>query len=82
MAIPTGNQVKAARILIGMEQRQLAKQAGLNPATLSRMESSGSKTVRGHGSTIQAVIEALARNGVEIEEDAIRLKPKGRPRLP
>jgi transcriptional regulator with XRE-family HTH domain len=79
--LPTGRQIKAARILLGWEQRYLAKQAGLNPATLSRMESSGSKTVRGHGSSIQAVVEALARSGVEIEEDAIRFKPKGRPRL-
>jgi len=58
--------------------RQLAKQAGLNPATLSRMESSGGETVRGQGRTIQAVVDALERHGVEIVEDGPRLKPKGR----
>jgi hypothetical protein len=54
-----------------MEQRQLAKQAGVNPATLSRIESSGAKTVRGQGRTVQAVVDALARHGVEIDPMAV-----------
>jgi hypothetical protein len=32
------------------------------------------------GRTIQAVVEALERHGVEIVEDGIRLRPKAKPR--
>jgi transcriptional regulator with XRE-family HTH domain len=78
--LPTGRQIKAARILIGIEQRELAKQAGINASTLSRMESSGGKSVRGQGRTIQAVVDALQHNGVEIVEDGLRLKPKKKAR--
>jgi hypothetical protein len=42
------------------------------------MESAGAKTARGHGSTINAVVEALARCGVEISEDGIRLVQRKR----
>ena len=42
------------------------------------LESAGAKTARGHGSTIQAVVEALAREGVEIVDDGIRLVAKKR----
>ena len=76
--MPTGRHIKAARILLGIEQRQLAKQAGINPATLSRMENSGAEVVRGQGRSIQAVIDALDRNGVEIFADHLQLKPKKR----
>ena len=75
MSLPTGRQIKAARILLGIEQRQLAEQAGINPATLSRMENSDDNVVRGQGRSIQAVIDALDRNGVEIYADRLQLKP-------
>ena len=76
MSLPTGRHIKAARILLGIEQRQLAEQAGINPATLSRMENSDDNVVRGQGRSIQAVIDALDRNGVEIYADRLQLKPK------
>ena len=74
--LPTGNHLRAARVLLGIDQRQLAKEAKINVATLSRMESSGAKTVRGQGRSIEAVVTALDRHGVEIYPDRIQLKPK------
>ena len=74
--LPIGRQLKAARILAGLEQRQLAAKAGINPATLSRMENSGAKTVRGQGRSIQAVVDTLAAHGVEIEPYGLRMKTK------
>ena len=53
-----------------------ADEAGINAATLSRMENSGAKTVRGQGRSIQAVIDALAARGIEIEPDGLRMKPR------
>jgi hypothetical protein len=31
---------------------------------------------KGHGRSIQAVVDALATHGVEIEPDGLRMKPK------
>jgi transcriptional regulator with XRE-family HTH domain len=80
MRMPSGDQLKAARIFAGLEQAQLASEAKINASTLSRIESSGAKTVRGHPATIQRVLDALAANGIEMGDDWIRLtaKPKRR----
>jgi hypothetical protein len=40
------------------------------------MENSDDNVVRGQGRSIQAVIDALDRNGVEIYADRLQLKPK------
>jgi hypothetical protein len=64
--------------LAGLEQAELAKEAKINASTLSRMEGTGAKTVRGHAGNIQRVIDALARHGVEITDDAIRLIPRAK----
>jgi hypothetical protein len=45
-----------------------------------RMESSDLETARGTGRSLEAVVEALARAGVEIDGDTIRLLPKPKPR--
>jgi transcriptional regulator with XRE-family HTH domain len=73
--MPFGNQLKAARVLAGLEQTQLAKEAQINASTLSRMEGTGTKTVRGHAGNVQRVLDALASHGVEIT-DAVRIVPK------
>jgi hypothetical protein len=43
--------------------------AGINASTLSRMEGSGAKAVRGQGRSIESVVHALAKKGVEITAD-------------
>jgi predicted transcriptional regulator len=76
--MPTGREIAAARTLLGIGQRELAEKAGLNAATINRMEQSGHGPVRGQGRNIQAVLDALRKGGVEIDDLGIRLIKKGK----
>jgi hypothetical protein len=60
--------------LAGIEQRKVAAEAKLDPATLGRMEACGSKPVRGHAQNVERVIIALRKHGAEITEDGVRLR--------
>lgn len=61
----TSAQLKAARMLLGMDQRQLAEAAGLSLPTIQRMEASDGN-VRGTIDSLVKVIEALEQAGVEL----------------
>ncbi|MDH7452788.1 helix-turn-helix domain-containing protein [Luteimonas composti] len=61
----TAPQLKAARALLGIDQRQLAAMAGVSLPTIQRMEASDG-TVRGVIGTLTRVIEALEAAGVEL----------------
>lgn len=61
----TSQQMRAARALIGIDQRQLAEMAGLSLPTIQRMEASGGQ-VRGVVDTLVKVIRALEGGGVEL----------------
>lgn len=61
----TSAQVRAARALLGIDQRQLAELAGLSLPTIQRMEASDGQ-VRGIIDTLMKVIEALDEAGVEL----------------
>jgi len=66
----TSNQLKAARALLGIDQKTLAEMAGVSVPTIQRMEASGGN-VRGVVDSLVKVVEALEREGVElIGEDA------------
>jgi transcriptional regulator with XRE-family HTH domain len=78
--MPTGYQLRAARSLIGWQQRDLAKAAGLHPGVMNRMEKAGKNRVRGIIKNLEAVLDALERHGVEITEDGVRLVKKSEPR--
>jgi transcriptional regulator with XRE-family HTH domain len=78
MKIPSGNMVAAARHAAGLSQSQLARAAGVDASTVSRMETCGTEPVGGKVSNLHAVLEALRRHGVELEEDAIRIVKRGR----
>lgn len=58
-------QLRAARALLGLDQRSLAALAGVSLPTVQRMEAS-SGDVRGAISTLTKVIEALDAAGVEL----------------
>lgn len=73
MRLPTGHQLHAARCLAGLDQRTLAKRAGISNATLSRMEGCGKNAVTAKGSNIDRVLVALEKAGVEVTEDGVRL---------
>jgi predicted transcriptional regulator len=66
----TSAQMRAARALLGIDQRQLAAMASLSLPTIQRMEASDGR-VRGNIDTLMKIIEALEGAGVElIAEDA------------
>lgn len=65
MAI-SGNQIRAARALIGIEQKDLAEKAGVAVGTVRNMEAAGAKAVGGRTETLNAVVGALKALGVLI----------------
>ena len=58
-------QLRAARALIGIDQRRLAKLAGVSLPTVQRMEASAGN-VRGKIDTLTRIVEALDAAGVEL----------------
>ncbi len=67
----TAAQMRAARALVGMEQRALAAASGVSLPTIQRMEASNG-VVRGVIETLMKVMGALEAAGVEfINEGAI-----------
>ncbi len=60
----TAAQLRAARALLGMDQRSLAAAAGLSLPTIQRMEASQGGQVRGNLDSVVKVVEALERAGV------------------
>lgn len=61
----TSQQMRAARALLGIDQRQLAELAGVSLPTIQRMEASGGQ-VRSVVDTLVKVINALEAAGIEI----------------
>lgn len=57
--------MRAARALLGIDQRQLAQLAGLSAPTIQRMEASGGQ-VRGVVDTLVKVVNALESAGIEL----------------
>lgn len=63
MIIPA--QMRAARALLGIDQRTLAEMSGVSLPTIQRMESSEGN-VRGIVDTLTKVVEALNAAGIEL----------------
>lgn len=61
----TAAQLKAARALLGVDQRQLAEASGLSLPTIQRMEVSNG-TIRGNVDSLVKLIDALDALGVEV----------------
>jgi transcriptional regulator with XRE-family HTH domain len=61
----TPNQLRAARALLGIDQRTLAELAGVSLPTIQRMEASEGY-VRGVVDTLTKVVAALEGEGVEL----------------
>jgi len=73
----TASQLRAARALLGIDQRRLAELAGVSLPTIQRMEAS-SGTVRGVVGTLMKVVEALDAAGVELIGDGQPSQGQGR----
>ncbi|MBB3355277.1 transcriptional regulator with XRE-family HTH domain [Rhizobium sp. BK049] len=63
--LTTGNQLKAARILAEIEQKELAEKAGLNVNTIRNMESVGNRPIAGRAANVQVVQRVLEEEGIE-----------------
>lgn len=61
----TAAQLRAARALLGIDQRKLAEMAGVSLPTIQRMEASQGN-VRGVVETLTKIIEALDAAGIEL----------------
>ena len=67
----TAAQLRAARVLLGIDQRQLAELSGLSVPTIQRMEASETM-VRGNVDSLVKLITALEGAGIElIDEGAV-----------
>lgn len=64
----TSGQLRAARAMLGIDQRQLAVRARVSLPTIQRMEASDG-VVRGVVDTLMKVIDALEADGIELISD-------------
>jgi predicted transcriptional regulator len=69
--------MRAARALLGIDQRTLADMAGLSLPTIQRMEASAG-VVRGVVESLTRVVDALNQAGVELIGDNARSETGGR----
>jgi len=61
----TAAQLRAARALTGLDQRQIAELAGLSVPTIQRMEASDG-VIRGNVDSLMKLIAALDAVGIEL----------------
>ena len=73
----TGPQMRAARALLGIDQKELAELSGVSLPTIQRMEASDG-TVRGVIDTLTKVVEAFDRAGIELIGDNAVSREGGR----
>lgn len=73
----TSQQLRAARALLGIDQKELAALAGVSLPTIQRMETSGGQ-VRGVVDSLVRVISALERAGIELIGDNAPSQGMGR----
>ena len=80
----TASQLRAARALLGMDQRDLAEASGLSLPTIQRMEAS-EDVIRGQVESLMKLIAALETAGIELINQGavsdsggrgVRLKPR------
>lgn len=73
----TGPQMRAARSLLGIDQKTLAELSGLSVPTIQRMEAS-SGDVRGVVDSLTKVVAALEFAGVELIREGSASTASGR----
>ena len=73
----TSAQLRAARALVAMDQRDLAAASGLSLPTIQRMEASEG-VIRGNVDSLMKLIAALEAAGVELINDGAVSEKGGR----
>ena len=61
----TAAQLRAARALLGIDQRKLAERAGLSLPTIQRMEASDG-VIRGNVDSLTKLVSALGAAGIDL----------------
>jgi transcriptional regulator with XRE-family HTH domain len=64
----TAAQLRAARALLGIDQRELAKLSGLSLPTIQRMEASDG-VIRGNVDSLMKLVGALDSGGIDLISD-------------
>jgi len=73
----TAGQMRAARALLGLDQRALAERSGLSLPTIQRMEASDG-VIRGNVDSLMKLTGALTLAGVELIDDNVPSRGGGR----
>jgi transcriptional regulator with XRE-family HTH domain len=73
----TAAQLRAARALLGIDQRVLAEMSGLSTPTIQRMEASGG-VIRGNVDSLMKLIGALESAGLELIDQGAASPAGGR----
>ncbi|MDE1985112.1 MAG: helix-turn-helix transcriptional regulator [Alphaproteobacteria bacterium] len=73
----TASQLRAARALLGLDQRALAERAGLSHPTVQRMEASEG-VIRGNIDSLGKLVSALEAAGIELLGDGLASNGLGR----
>ena len=73
----TANQLRAARALLNIDQRQIAELAGLSVPTIQRMEASDG-VVRGNVDSLMKLVSALENAGIELINPGVLSSTGGR----
>ncbi len=64
----TAGQLRAARALLGLDQKALAERSGLSVPTIQRMEASEG-VIRGNVDSLMKLVSALDSGGIELISD-------------
>jgi len=73
----TAAQMRAARALLGLDQRALAERSGLSLPTIQRMEASDG-VIRGNVDSLMKLTGALSTAGIEFINDGAPSRGGGR----
>ncbi|MDE2061294.1 MAG: helix-turn-helix domain-containing protein [Bradyrhizobium sp.] len=73
----TAAQLRAARALLGIDQRELALRSSLSLPTIQRMEASDG-VIRGNVDSLMKLVEALSSSGIELIGDGATSTGGGR----
>jgi transcriptional regulator with XRE-family HTH domain len=73
----TAGQLRAARALLGIDQRELARRSGLSLPTIQRMEASDG-VIRGNVDSLMKLTSALDVAGIELIGDGAASAAGGR----
>ena len=73
----TAGQLRAARALLGLDQKALAERSGLSVPTIQRMEASEG-VIRGNVDSLMKLIAALDSSGIVLLGDGVSSAGGGR----